>query len=160
MGFENGIDELFYKKAEEDLDEYVDMILGIEEHLESQFSSPTRYTQWMCDYERHRQNIYDDILEMYEMDCSDTDKSVMEEKMAQGFDYNDLGSAIAYLYDNVLDVWHYDDYLVWDTKNKKRALSFDEREILDCSQRFLLEGKLKEAYELILAINSGDYDGE
>ena len=26
MGFENGIDELFYKKAEEDLDECVDMI--------------------------------------------------------------------------------------------------------------------------------------
>ena len=151
------IDDLFYNKAEKDLGKYVDMILGIEEHLKSQFSSPSRYMQWMSDLHFERQTIYDDILESYEMEWSDIS---VEEKVKIGFDYDDLGSAIAYLTDKVLCVEGYDGYMVWDTKQRKRLLSDDEKKAMASARKLVIDGKLKDAYELILTIKSGDYDGE
>ena len=103
-----------------------------------------------------RQTIYDVIMLNYE--CGDSDVSV-EEKVEMGFDYDDLEDAIAYLTDNVLCVECYDGYMIYDNKGRKRFLSNGERKTMSSARKMVIDGKLKDGYELILTIESGDYDG-
>ena len=150
-------EEIFLQKAEEDLGEYVDMIIGIEEHIECQYSSPVAYMQFMCDYTKQQQSIYDDILEAYECDCGDIS---IEEKIKIGFDQTDLGSALVHLTDQVLDAHCYDGYEIYDNNHQKRFLTDEEKNIMNRARRLIIDGELKEAYELVLTIDSGKYGVE
>ena len=60
----------------------------------------------------------------------------------------------------MLCVEYYDDHMIWDTKQRKRLLSDDEYKAMASARKLVIGGKLKDAYELILTIKSGDYGGE